>query len=206
MDIMEQKTMKTIIPLLALLIFAACKNQPATTEQVQEEAIDYEALTDRELPSIEKMEEFVDFYQTEIAALKTTGSIWDRSEANVRNFFEPKGYKVERKELTILAAMKNAKLVEEDYIFSIEPENADSLSMSVVFRAQGDMYVSGEYIVSDENIYNVLVERVKAAGYTPSPDHGWAYDGNEVYTKGKYFFVCNKKSGTVALHYDFNMF
>lgn len=200
---------KTIIPLFALLTFTACKNQPAPTEaeQTQEEVvIDYEALTDQELPSIEKLEELVDFYQTEIAALKSTGSIWDRSEANVRSFFEPKGYNVERRELTILAAMKNAKLVEEDYIFSIEPENADSLSMSVVFRAQGDMYVSGEYIVSDENIYNVLVERVKAAGYTAAPDHQWAYDENEVYTKDKYFFVCNKNTGTVALHYDFNMF
>lgn len=202
---------KIIIPLFALLtftVFTACKNQPAQTgnEQPQEEVIDYEALTDQELPSIEKLEELVDFYQTETAALKTTGSIWDSSEANVRSFFEPKGYNVERRELTILAAMKNAKLVEEDYIYSIEPENADSLSMSVVFRAQGDMYVSGEYIVSDENIYNVLVERVKAAGYTPAPDHERAYDGNEVYTKDKYYFVCDKNTGTVALHYDFNMF
>ncbi len=206
---MKTKIIISFFALLTAIAFTACKNQPATTAEQQpqeEETIDYEALTDQELPSIEQLEALVDFYQTETAALKTTGSIWDRSEANVRAFFEPKGYKVERRELTILAAMKNAKLVEEDYIFSIEPEQADSLSMSVVFRAQGDMYVSGEYIVSDENIYNVLVERVKAAGYTPAPDHQWAYDGNEVFTKDKYFFVCDKKTGTVALHYDFNTF
>ena len=148
----------------------------------------------------------VDYYQKGIADLKPTGTVWDGSEADVRAFFEPKGYKVERKQLSILAAMKNAKITEEDYIYSIEPENADSLSMSVVFRNQGDMYVSGEYLVSDENIYDLLVERVKAAGYTLAPDHERAYDGNEVYTKGKYFFVCDKKTGTVALHYDINMF
>lgn len=203
---------KIIIPFFALLTaiaFTACKNQPATTAEQQpqeEETIDYEALIDEQLPSIEQLEALVDFYQTETAALKTTGSIWDGSEANVRAFFEPKGYKVDRKQLSILAAMKNAKITEKDYIYSIEPENADSLSMSVVFRNQGDMYVSGEYLVSDENIYDLLVERVKAAGYTLAPDHERAYDGNEVYTKGKYFFVCDKKTGTVALHYDFNTF
>ena len=203
-----KKIIISIFTVLTVIAFTSCKNQPAQTveEQPKEEEIDYEALTDQELPSIEKLEALVDFYQTEIAAQKTTGSIWDRSENNVRAFFEPKGYKVERKDLSILAAMKNAKIVEEDYIYSIEPEQADSLSMSVIFRSQGDMYVSGEYIVSDENIYNVLVERVKAAGYTPAPDHERAYDGNEVFTKGKYFFVCDKKTGTVALHYDINMF
>ena len=198
----------SLFTMLSVMAFTACKNQPAQVadEQPQEKVIDYEALTDQELPSIEKLEELVDYYQTEIAALKTTGSIWDSSEKNVRAFFEPKGYNVERKNLAILAAMKNAKIVEEDYIYSIEPEQADSLSMSVVFRSQGDMYVSGEYQVSDGNIYNVLVERVKAAGYTPAPDHERAYDGNEVYTKGKYFFVCENSSGTVALHYDINSF
>lgn len=203
---------KIIIPFFALLTaiaFTACKNQPATTaeQQPQEEGtIDYEALIDEQLPSIEKLAEMVDYYQKGIADLKPTGTVWDGSEADVRAFFEPKGYKVDRKQLSILAAMKNAKITEEDYIYSIEPENPDSLSMSVVFRSQGDMYVSGEYLVSDENIYDLLVERVKAAGYTPAPDHQWAYDGNEVFTKGKYFFVCDKKTGTVALHYDINMF
>ena len=203
-----KKIIISIISVLSVMAFTACKNQPAQVadEQPQEEAIDYEALTDQELPSIEKMGELVDFFQTAIAALKTTGSVWEGSEKNVRAFFEPKGYKVERKNLAILAAMKNAKTVEEDYIYSIEPEQADSLSLSVVFRSQGDMYVSGEYLVSDKNIYNVLVERVKAAGYTPAPNHERAYDGNEVYTKGKYFFVCDKNSGTVALHYDINTY
>lgn len=203
---------KIIIPFFALLTataFTACKNQPATTAEQQpqeEETIDYEALIDEQLPSIEKLAEMVDYYQKGIADLKPTGTVWDGSEADVRAFFEPKGYKVDRKQLSILAAMKNAKITEEDYIYSIEPENADSLSMSVVFRNQGDMYVSGEYLVSDENIYDLLVERVKAAGYMPAPDHERAYDGNEVFTKDKYFFVCDKKTGTVALHYDINMF
>ena len=73
----------------------------------------------------------------------------------------------------------------------------------------GDFYVVGEIVLPSEDLYNGMVEKIKAAGYKADGDNLDFCDGDktspyyeEKYSKDLFYFICNKARKTVALHYD----
>ena len=109
----------------------------------------------------------------------------------------------------LITGTRNCDVEHEDYYYVIKAEKLDSLSSAYIFRPMGDVYVVGEIVLPSEDLYNGMVEKIKAAGYKADGDYLDFCDGDKTspdyeknYSKGLFFFVCNKARKTVALHYD----
>lgn len=194
--------------MLVTLSFSSCKNgQPAasTTEET-EEPTDYTAIVEKEFPSIDEFFKLVDNFQQGTKNLTPTSQVWDDSRKAIDASLTAKGFTLAPKSGAYdITATKNCKFVPDETNFTgtIEPEEGSDVAAAIIFRPCGDMYDKGEIIVSDANIYNAIIDKIKAAGYEETPDHPFADVDSKVFAKGVYFFKCNDKEKHIELHYDF---
>ena len=140
----------------------------------------------------------------------SSGEVFDVCFKNVEEELFTYGFEIKTKDDDFLiTGTRNCDVEHEDYYYVIKAEKLDSLSSAYIFRPMGDVYVVGEIVLPSEDLYNGMVEKIKAAGYKADGDYLDFCDGDKTspdyeknYSKGLFFFVCNKARKTVALHYD----
>jgi hypothetical protein len=203
----------TVVSLSMIMGLTSCKGsqnekkEAAAEEEV--EIIDYSALVDSELPSIEDFVKIVDVFQKGTSELLPTGTVWDNAEKEILKLLEPKGFAVERdaNRVFFISASKNCKLAmkEENYIYSysVDSVKPDGLAAACYFDSMGDMYVKGEILLADTCVYDALIEKIKASGYELTPDEFAESADEEKYMKDCYFFRCSREEKRISLHYDF---
>jgi len=199
-----------VVSLSIVLGLTSCKSGQNEKKEtaVEEEVvkIDYSALVEKELPSIEDFVRTVDVFQKGTSEFLPTGTVWDNAEKEIRKLLEPKGFAVERDaERFFISASKNCKFTvkNEDYVYSysIDSIKTDDLAAACYFECMGDSYVKGEWLLADTCVYDALIEKIKASGYEPTAESAGQAD-EEKYEKDCYYFLCSRKEMHITLHYD----
>lgn len=141
----------------------------------------------------------------------SSGEVFDVCFKNVEEELFRYGFEIKKKDdQFLITGTRNCDVETEDYVYyAIKAEKLDSLSSAYIFRPMGDFYVVGEIVLPSEDLYNGMVEKIKAAGYKADGDNLDFCDGDktspyyeEKYSKDLFYFTCNKARKTVALHYD----
>lgn len=140
----------------------------------------------------------------------SSGDVFDVCFKNVEEELFRYGFEIKKKDDDFLiTGTRNCDVETEDYYYAIKAEKLDSLSSAYIFRPMGDIDVVGEIVLPSEDLYNGMVEKIKAAGYKADGDNLDFCDGDktspyyeEEYSKDLFYFICNKARKTVALHYD----
>lgn len=200
---------------LMIIGLTGCQGgQSGKTEKVEEpepEPIDYAALVEEELPSITDFETVVKNFQKRTSELMPTGKVWSKGETEIREMLEPKGFTVESDaDRFFISAEKNCKfeVKEENYIYSysIDSVKPEGVAAAYYFECMGDFYVKGEILLADTCVYDVLMEKIKEANYSPVDNEFPEAEDEVKFAKEDYYFLCSRKENRIGLHKDINMF
>ena len=143
----------------------------------------------------------------------SSDGVFDLCFKNVDDELSYLGFNVKRDkdDPFVIIGTRECEIDKDNYYYSIKSETSDSLKAAYIFRAIGDVCVVGEIILPNEDIYNGMLEKIKAAGYIWDGDNVDFCDGDkesplyeEQYRKGLYYYTCSKVRLTVALNYDWD--
>ncbi|MBO4613406.1 MAG: hypothetical protein J5671_09620 [Bacteroidaceae bacterium] len=196
-----------LISLVSVFVISACKGGQNVKEEEVVEEIDYTALVEQELPSVEDFVKTVDVFQKGTSDLLPTGKVWDNGEQSIRELLEPLNFTVERDtERFFISASKNCQFITkcENYIYSyaIDSVKTEGLAAACYFESMGDFYVKGEILLADTCVYDAYVERIKATGYEPTVNDFADTEDEEKYVLGDYYFKCSRQQKRISLHYE----
>ena len=179
-----------------------------TVEELKADSIS--AFIDKHFVPLDKFERLMTLFEDIWSNPSfSSGEVFDVCFKNVEEELFPYGFEIKKKDdQFLITGTRNCDVEHEDYYYVIKAEKLDSLSSAYIFRPMGDVYVVGEIVLPSEDLYNGMVEKIKAAGYKADCDNRDFCDGDKTspyyekkYSKDLFFFVCNKARKTVALHY-----
>ena len=183
-----------------------------TVEELKADSIS--AFIDKHFVPLDKFERLMTLFEDIWSNPSfSTGKEFDVCFKNVEEELFPYGFEIKKKDDEFLiTGTRNCDVETEDFnyeYYGIKAEKLDSLSSAYIFRPMGDFYVVGEIVLPSEDLYNGMVEKIKAAGYKADGDNLDFCNGDktspyyeEKYSKDLFYFICNKARKTVALHYD----
>lgn len=196
---------------VASVAFTSCsdsKKTESSSQETEEEQVDYAALVEKEFPSIDAFFKLVDNFQQATADTFSGRNPWQECRAACDTVIKPKGFTIvpeDKNDPFFVAATKNCTVDTSNGSFEagIVPQDSAQLAAAIMFNPCGDMYDKGSIVVNDSNVYNALIDKVKAGGYVLTDEHPFAEQGKEIYVKDVYFFIGNKDAKRLELHYDF---
>lgn len=206
-----KKTFWAICLFIGATAFAACSDK--TTQENKNEAdsvaaaptVDYAAIVEKEIPSIETIDNLVLKF---VEVTSNLGHPYGKKNlAHVKNVLQ--GFDVtDTKGEFFIKAVKNATVQrnEETYEFEGAVVNPDSLGVAIWILPMGDFYDLVTIAMFDDNIFAAQVKRLEAAGYTlEKPEEGMADDQGQTYKKkdGKCYWVVYPQKRKMEAHYDF---
>lgn len=170
---------------------------------------DYAALVREHLPSVGAFVSTVNVFQKGTKQYLPTGQVWDNAETEIGSVLGSKDFSIERDKdrVFFISATKNCKFKSDEvdyvYSYSIIPNNKDDIAAAFYFEPMGDFYVKGAILFDNINVYDAYVNQIIEFGYKQTREDMEKSDPKEKYSKGNYYFLCDKNKKTIELHYDF---
>ena len=212
------KKLVYVVAILTAMVFIACGSKGSQSD-VSSDGKDSLIV---EKPVIDKQvveQQLVTFAEVEAILKGMENNGWSIKEQEIRSTFEAKGYKVFADE-TIngrIYCTKNSKvnMNVENYALNCSIDNPDSIASAVLFIPQGDMYVSAELDMFNDEVYNMMIDQAKACGFkVATAEEKQKYgeyanlkgEKDDLIFKGKFYLVLDKPKKQICVHYMFSYY
>ncbi len=212
------KKLVYVVAFLTAMVFIACGSKGSQSD-MSSDGKDSQIV---EKPVIDKQvikKQLFTFAEVEAILKGMEKNYWSIKEQEIRSTFEAKGYKVFEDEDIVgrIYCTKNSKVNKnvEDYTYICSIDNPDSLASAVLFIAQGDMYVSAELYMFNDEMYNMMIDQAKACGFKVATAEekqkygeyaNFEKDKDNLIFKGKYYLVLDKPNKQIGVHYMFSYY